>query len=116
MSPTLLEGPHTMARRGASLRLPRRTAPERHDAARPAPRGAPRDQRLLGDGRARGRGPASPERLSRREGVRRAWAVRLRAGVAPHRGVAARLGGERAEAVRGVVAALGSLPPAAARE
>src|SRR4051794_38075854 len=116
MSPTLLEAPHTMARRGASLRLPRRAAPQRHDTTRAAARRASRDQRLLGDGRARGRGPASPERLSRGEGVRRSRAVRLRARVAPHRELAARLGGERAEAVRGVVAALGPLPPAAARE
>ena len=85
MSPTLLEAPQTMARRGASLRLPRRTAPQRHDAARAAPRRAPRDQRLLGDGRACGRGPASAERLSRRQGVRRPRAVRLRARVAPDR-------------------------------
>src|SRR5438067_6573057 len=116
MSSTLLEAPHTMARRGASLRLPRRAAPQRHDAARAAARRAPRDQRLFGDGRTGGRGPASAERLSRGEGVRRAWTVRLRARIAPHRELAARLGGERAEAVRGVVATLGPLPPAAARE
>src|SRR5436305_9835145 len=116
ISPTLLEAPHTMARRGASLRLPRRAAPQRHDAARAAARRAPRDQRLFGDGRTGRRGPASAERLSRGEGLRRAWTVRLRARVAPHRELAARLGGERAEAARGVVAALGPLPPAAARE
>src|SRR5205814_273835 len=116
MSPTLLEAPHTMARRGASLRLPRRAAPQRHDAARAAARRAPRDQRLFGDGRSGGRGPAPAERLSRGEGLRRARTVRLRGRVAPHRELAARLGGERAEAVRGVVATLGHLPPAAARE
>src|SRR3954471_20081447 len=116
MSPTLLEAPHTMARRGASLRLPRRPAPQRHDAARAAAGRPPRDQRLRGHRSAGGRGPAPPERLPRGEGVRRAGTLRLRARVACHRGVSARLGGERAEALRGVVDALGPLPAAAARE
>src|SRR4051794_9275810 len=116
MSPTLLEAPHTMARRGTSLRLPRRAAPQRHDSARAAARRAPRDQRFLGDGRTGGRGPASAERLSRGEGVRRPRTVRLRARVTPDRELAARLRGECAEAVRGVVAALGSLPSGAAGE
>src|SRR3954470_20893980 len=116
MSPTLLEAPHTMARRGASLRLPRRPASERHDAARAAAGRAPRDQRLLGHRSAGGRGAAPPERLPSGKGVRGARTLRLRARVARHRGVAARLGGERADALGGVVDALGSLAPAAARK
>ena len=105
-----------MPSRGAPSRLPRRAAPERHDAARAPARRAPRGQRLLGHGGARGRGPAPADRLSRGGGLRRPRPLRLRARVAPDGDVPARLGAERRAAVRGVVGALGSLPAGAARE
>src|SRR6201987_2566394 len=98
----------------AQVRLSRRPAPQRHNAACPAARRAPGDQRLLGPRRPGRRGPAPPDRLPERPRVRAAGTVRLRARDAPDGELAARLGAERRGVAGGVVSALGPLAATAA--
>ena len=117
MSPTLLEA---RTYDGAPWSIASSSSPGCTAAARRCSRGcSPRTPRSAASReRACPRTRASICRASipRRKEYGGPGAVRLRARVAPHRELAARLRGERAEAVRGVVAALGPLAPAAARE